>query len=228
MKQKGKKWRSVADKLQKTEAYSPEAAAVAVKQSSYSKFDGSVDASIKVSYKSLQNVRGIVQLPHGTGKAVRVLVFAREDKQEQAKEAGADHVGGAELVEKIQKEKWTDFDACVATPDMMKEVGKLGPILGRKGLMPKPKAGTVTNDVGEAVKRLKAGLNEYRSDKTGVVHVSVGRVSFEASKLEENMRVLYQSIMKDRPSDVKGDYVKSFSISATMGPGIRINHRLLS
>ena len=224
----GKKWRAASEKLSKAKSYAPEEAASLVKESSYSKFDGSVDVSVKISYKSMQNVRGTVQLPHGTGKAVRVLVLAREDKHAQAKEAGADHVGSSDLIKKIQDEKWTDFDACVATPDMMKEVGKLGPILGRKGLMPKPKAGTVTNEVGEAVQKLKSGLSEYRADKTGVVHVSVGRVSFEAQKLKENLSALYRSIMRDKPSDAKGEYIKSFSVSATMGPGIRINYRLLA
>ena len=224
----GKKWRAAAEKLSSAKSYSPEEAASLLKESSYTKFDGSVDVSVKINYKSLQSVRGTVQLPHGTGKAVRVLVLAREDKHAQAKEAGADYVGSTDLIKKVQDEKWTDFDACVATPDMMKEVGKLGPILGRKGLMPKPKAGTVTNEVGQVVRNLKSGLSEYRSDKTGVVHVSVGRVSFESQKIKENISALYRSILRDKPSDAKGEYIKSFSVSATMGPGIRINHRLFA
>ncbi len=215
-------------KIDRKRAYDPEEAMRLVKECNYAKFDSSVDADIKIFYKSLQNVRGLIQLPHGNGRKVRVLVFAREDKHAEAKEAGADYVGSAELIEKIQKENWTDFDACVASPDLMKDLAKLGPILGRKGLMPKPKAGTVTQDIGQAVKNLKAGMSEYRCDKTGVVHVSVGRVSFDAKKLYDNARVLYQSIMKDKPSDAKGEYIKSFFLSPTMGPALRLSHRLLA
>jgi len=187
-----------------------------------------VEASIKMNYKSLQNVRGIVQLPHGNGKKVRVLVIAKADKHAEAREAGADFVGSEDMIEKIQKEKWTDFDATVATPDMMKEVGKLGPILGRKGLMPKPKAGTVTNDIAGAVKSLKSGQMEYRPDKTGVVHLGIGKISFDQAKLLDNLKALYQTIMRDKPSDAKGEYVKSLFVSPTMGPGIRINTKSLS
>lgn len=222
---RGKKWRAVAEKVDPVKAYTPTEAATLVRDVSYSKFVGTVEASIKVSYKSLQNVRGIVQLPHGTGKTVRVLVFAKEDRHAEAKEAGADFVGGTELVEKIQKEEWTDFDACVATPDMMKDVGKLGPILGRKGLMPKPKAGTVTTDIATAIKSLKAGQMEYRPDKTGVIHLRIGQVSFDATKIEENLRALFASLMRDKPSDAKGEYIKSFYLSPTMGPGIKVNTR---
>ena len=224
----GKKWKASSAKLVEAKLYTPEEAVKLVKETSYAKFDASVDISIKIDYKSLQNVRGLVRLPHGNGKNVRVLVLAREDKFAQAKEAGAEFVGGMDLIEKIQKEKWTDFDACVATPDMMKEVGKIGQILGKKGLMPKPKAGTVTNDVGIAVKNLKSGQSEYKCDKTGVVHLSVGRSSFDVNKLKDNVIALYQAIIKDKPSDAKGEYVKSFTLSATMGPGIRLNHRLMA
>lgn len=221
----GKKWRAVADKVDPEKSYTPAEAAALMKELSYSKFDGTVEASAKISYKSMQNVRGIVSLPHGTGKQVRILVFAKEDRHAEAKEAGADFVGGVELVEKIQKENWTDFDACVATPDMMKDVGKLGPVLGRKGLMPKPKAGTVTTDIATAVKKLKAGQMEYRPDKTGVVHLRVGKVSFDVDKLEENVRALYTSLMRDKPSDAKGEFIKTFYIAPTMGPGVKINTR---
>jgi len=199
-----------------------------MKDVSYSKFEGSVEASIKVQYKSLQNVRGTLQLPHGTGKEVRVLVFAKEDRHAEAKEAGADFVGGAELVEKVQKEQWTDFDACVATPDMMKDVGKLGPILGRKGLMPKPRAGTVTFEVAAAVKNLKAGQMEYRPDKTGVIHLAIGKTSFDSEKLSENLKAVYQTLIKDKPSDAKGEYIKSLFVSPTMGPGVRVNTKTLA
>ena len=223
----GKKWRAVADKVDPEKSYTPAEAAALMKELSYSKFDGTVEASAKISYKSMQNVRGIVSLPHGTGKQVRILVFAKEDRHAEAKEAGADFVGGVELVEKIQKENWTDFDACVATPDMMKDVGKLGPVLGRKGLMPKPKAGTVTTDIATAVKKLKAGQMEYRPDKTGVVHLRVGKVSFDVDKLEENVRALYTSLMRDKPSDAKGEFIKTLYIAPTMGPGVKINTRTI-
>jgi large subunit ribosomal protein L1 len=168
-----------------------------------------------------------LKLPHGTGKAVRVLVIAKEDKHAEAKEAGADFVGAQDMIDKIQSEKWTDFDACVATPDMMKDLGKLGPILGRKGLMPKPKAGTVTEDVAAAVKNLKGGQLEYKADKSGVVHLPVGKVSFSPDQLQENIKTVYQSIMRDKPSDAKGEYVRSFFLAPTMGPGVRINTRTL-
>lgn len=225
---RGKKYNKVAELLEPGKIYEPAEAADLVKKVSTSKFDGTIDISVKIGYRSFQNVRGIVKLPHGTGKDVRVLVFAKEDKHAEAKAAGADFVGGTELVEKIQKENWTDFDACVATPDMMKDVGKLGAILGRKGLMPKPKAGTVTPDVGNAVKALKSGQIEYRPDKTGVIHVVGGRASFDAAKIEENFRTVFNAIIRDRPSDAKGEYVKSFYISPTMGPGIRVSTRAMT
>ena len=224
----GKKWIEASKKVERAKQYEPEEAMALVKSVSYSKFDATVEVAVKIGYKSLQNVRGVVNLPHGTGKKIRVLVFAKEDKHAEAKEAGADFVGGTELVEKIKNENWTDFDACVATPDMMKDVGKLGPILGRKGLMPKPRAGTVTNDVGAAVRSLKAGQLEYRPDKSGVVHMGIGKVNFEVAQLVENVKSFYQTLVKDRPSDAKGDYIKSFYISPTMGPGIRLNPRSLA
>lgn len=170
----------------------------------------------------------MVRLPHGTGKQIRVLVFCKEDKAQEARDAGAEFVGGLELVEKIQKENWTDFDACVSTPDMMKDVGRLGPVLGRKGLMPKPRAGTVTNDVGRAVRDVKSGQIEYRPDKTGVVHLGIGKISFDPAQLQDNIKAVYQTIMRDRPADAKGEYLKSFYVSPTMGPGININHRSMA
>ncbi len=227
MKKHGKKWQMASKVVDMGKSHTIEEATSLLKETGYMKFDGSVDANIRISYKSLQNVRGMFQLPHGTGKSIRVLVFAREDKHAEAKEAGAEYVGSADLIEKIQREKWTDFDACVATPDMMKDVGKLGQILGRKGLMPKPKAGTVTVDVSQAIKKIKSGFMEYRSDKTGVVSVKVGRVSFSPEKLQENIKALYRSLIKEKPSDAKGEYIRSFFVSASMGPGIRLNHRLL-
>ena len=175
---RGKKWKEAIQKVDRTKAYEVEEAAALIPEISYTKFEGTVEASVKIGYKSYQNVRGVLSLPHGTGKTIRVVVIAKEDKHAEAKEAGADFVGGSDMVEKIQKENWTDFDACIATPDMMREVGKLGPILGRKGLMPKPRAGTVTNDVGKAVKDVKGGQVEYRPDKTGVIHLGIGKASF--------------------------------------------------
>lgn len=225
---RGKKYRAVAEKVDPTRTYEPAEAAALMKDLSYSKFDGTVEASIKVGYKSLQNVRGIIKLPHGTGKEVRVLVFAKDDKHAEAKAAGADYVGGTELVEKILKENWTDFDACVATPDLMKDVGKLGAILGRKGLMPKPKAGTVTPDVATAVKNLKSGQIEYRPDKTGVIHLRIGRVSFTPAQIEENLRAAHAAITRDRPSDAKGEYLKSLYISPTIGPSAKVNLRAMA
>lgn len=222
---RGKKWKEKASKIDREKLYDPSEAVDLVKEASYSKFEGTVEASVKIDYKSLQNVRGVISLPNGTGKEVRVLVFCREDKVAEAKDAGADFVGGVELVEKVQKESWTDFDACVATPDMMKDVGKLGPVLGRKGLMPKPKAGTVTQDVATAVKNLKGGQTEYRPDKTGVIHLRIGKTGFDSAKLMENVEAFYQALLRDKPADAKGGFIKSFSLSPTMGPGIKINTR---
>jgi large subunit ribosomal protein L1 len=221
----GKKYLAALEKVDITKLYEPKEASALVKTVSTSKFDGSVEVSVKVNYKSLQNVRGILKLPHGTGKTVRVLVIAKEDKHAEAKAAGAEFVGGADMIEKIQKENWTDFDACVATPDMMKDVGKLGAILGRKGLMPKPKAGTVTTDIAGAIKSLKSGQVEYKTDKTGVVHLGIGRVSFTPEQIEENLRALMTAMLRDKPSDAKGEYIKSLYLCPTMGPAVRINAR---
>lgn len=221
----GKKVISARQNVDKTKLLSPEEAVALMKQVKFAKFDESVEAAIKVVHKSYQNVRGFVTLPAGNGKKVRVLVLCKGDKQEEAKEAGADFIGGDELIDKIQNEKWTDYDAVVATPDMMTKVGKLGPILGKKGLMPKPKAGTVTNDIKGIVKELKGGKLEYRSDKTGVIHLGIGKVSFNDADLVNNLNALYVQVMKDKPSDAKGNYVKSLSICSTMGPGIKINFK---
>ncbi|GBF39102.1 MULTISPECIES: 50S ribosomal protein L1 [Leptospira] len=219
---RGKKYRAAKEKVDATKVYPIEKAVELAQATSYSKFDGTIEISTKVNYKSLQNVRGTISLPHGTGKLVRVLVFCKGDKQNDAKNAGAEFVGDMDLIEKVAG-GWTDFDACVATPDMMKEVGKLGPILGRKGLMPKPKAGTVTNDVAKAVGELKSGRIEYRPDKGGVVHLGVGKVSFDQTKLVENIRTVVQTLLRDKPSDAKGDYLKTFSVSPTMGAGVKVD-----
>ncbi|MCB1177290.1 MAG: 50S ribosomal protein L1 [Leptospiraceae bacterium] len=219
---RGKKFKEQYTKVDRTKLYSLDEAIKLAKETSYTKFDGTLELSTQVNYKSLQNVRGTVSLPNGTGKKVRVLVFCKGDKQAEAKEAGADFVGDAELIEKVSK-GWTDFDACVATPDMMKDVGKLGPVLGRKGLMPKPKAGTVTTDVTKAVKELKSGRLEYRPDKGGVIHLGIGKISFEETKLSENIRAVISSLIKDKPSDAKGEYLKNLAISATMGIGVKVD-----
>jgi len=175
-----------------------------------------------------QQVRGAVVLPHGTGKTVKVLVFAKGDKAKEAEEAGADYVGAEELVQKIQGENWFDFDICVATPDMMGVVGRLGRILGPKGLMPNPKSGTVTMDVAKAVNDIKAGKVEYRVDKAGIIHVPIGKASFDEEKIKDNFRTLMDAIIKAKPAAAKGTYLRSVVLSSTMGPGIKINPNLLS
>jgi large subunit ribosomal protein L1 len=219
---RGKKYKALYTKVDRTKLYNLDDAIGLAKETSYSKFDGTLEIATQVNYKSLQNVRGTISLPHGTGKKVRVLVFCKGDKQNEAKAAGADFVGDSDLIEKVAG-GWTDFDACVATPDMMKDVGKLGPVLGRKGLMPKPKAGTVTNDVTKAINELKSGRVEYRPDKGGVIHLGVGKMSFDKTKLIDNVKAVITALMKDKPSDAKGDYLKNLAVSATMGVGIKID-----
>ncbi len=224
---RGKKYKALKDKVNREKLYNLTDAVGLAKETSYTKFDGSIEIATQVNYKSLQNIRGTVSLPHGTGKTVRVLVFCKGDKQAEAKSAGAEFVGDMDLIAKVAA-GWTDFDACVATPDMMKEVGKLGPVLGRKGLMPKPKAGTVTNDVTKAVTELKSGKVEYRPDKGGVIHLGVGKVSFDKQKLVENITTVVATLFKDRPSDAKGDYLKNFAVSATMGIGVKVDAKELA
>jgi large subunit ribosomal protein L1 len=221
---RGKQITAARDKVDKTNLYTLEEAVKLMKELKTAKFDESIDMSIKIVHKSMQNVRGSAVLPAGTGKTKKVLVICKGDKQKEALEAGADHVGAEDVIEKI-KEGWLDFQAVVATPDMMKEVGKLGAVLGRKGLMPKPKSGTVTDNVKEIIKELKGGRIEYRADKTGVVHVLLGKVSFADDSIIDNIKAFYVQLMKDKPSDAKGNYVKSIHISSTMGPGIKINHK---
>jgi len=221
---RGKKITAARGKVDKTNLYSMEEAVKLMKELKIAKFDESIDMSIKIVHKSMQNVRGSAVLPAGTGKTKKVLVICKGDKQKEALEAGADHVGAEDAIEKI-KNGWLDFQAVVATPDMMKEVGKLGAVLGRKGLMPKPKSGTVTDDVKGIIKELKGGRIEYRADKTGVVHVLLGKVSFADQSIVDNIKAFYVQLMKDKPSDAKGNYVKSIHISSTMGPGIKINHK---
>lgn len=221
---RGKKIDSAKSRIDKTVLYNVEDAVEKMKNAKFVKFDETVDMAVKVVHKSFQNIRGSATLPSGTGKEKKVLVLCKGDKQKEAQEAGADYVGAEELIEKI-KEGWIDFHAVVATPDMMSQVGKLGPILGRKGLMPKPKAGTVTDDIKGIVKELKGGRIEYKCDKTGVIHSAVGKTSFENNALVDNIKTFYNQVIKDKPSDAKGNYIKSVHISSSMGPGIKINHK---
>ncbi|MBV4419072.1 50S ribosomal protein L1 [Clostridium tyrobutyricum] len=212
--------------IDKDTMYSPKEAIDIVLKTAKAKFDETIELSIKLGVDPRhadQQVRGAVVLPNGTGKKVRVLVFAKGVKVDEAKNAGADFAGSEEYVEKIQKENWFDFDVVVATPDMMGVVGRLGRILGPKGLMPNPKSGTVTFDVEKAIKEIKAGKVEYRVDKTSIIHVPIGKKSFESEKLLSNFHALLDAIVKAKPSASKGQYLKSVVISSTMGPGIKIN-----
>ena len=221
----GKKMNAASEKVEKGKEYPLEEAIQRVKELAYAKFDESVDLTFNLGVdprKSDQMVRGTVVLPHGTGKQLRVLVFAKGEKELEAKEAGADYVGADDLVEKISK-GWLDFDKVVATPDIMGVVGKLGKILGPRGLMPNPKLGTVTFDVAKAVREIKAGKVEYKTEKAGVVHVPIGKVSFEAQKLFENATAIIDSVTKAKPSTSKGKYLKRISVSSTMGPGMKVD-----
>jgi large subunit ribosomal protein L1 len=225
MPKHGKKFQE-ASKLVDAEAlYDPSEAIELVKKTAPAKFDETVDVAVRLGVdprKQDQAVRGVVVLPHGTGKTKRVLVFAKGDKAKEAEAAGADFVGDQDMINKIQQ-GWFEFDVCVATPDMMSEVGKLGRILGGKGLMPNPKAGTVTFDVTKAVQEIKAGKIEYRLDKAGQIHAPLGKVSFDADKLQENFRALLDSLVRAKPAAAKGVYLKNVAISSTMGPSVRVN-----
>ena len=223
---RGKKYKESAKLIDKTKFYEPEEAMKLVTQTAKAKFDETIEAHIKLGVDSRhadQQVRGAIVLPNGTGKSVRVLVFAKGANADAAKEAGADYVGEMDLVEKIQGENWFDFDVVVATPDMMGVVGRLGRVLGPKGLMPNPKAGTVTMDVAKAVNEVKAGKIEYRLDKSNIIHCPVGKVSFGAEKIEENIKALMEAIIKAKPAAAKGQYIKNCSIATTLGPGIKVN-----
>ena len=226
MAKKSKKYVEALGKIDRTKLYESKEALALVSEIATAKFDETVEAHIKLGVDSRhadQQVRGAVVLPHGTGKTKRVLVFAKGAKAKEAEAAGADFVGAEDLVQKIQKENWFDFDVVVATPDMMGVVGRLGRVLGPKGLMPNPKSGTVTFDVTKAVEEIKAGKVEYRLDKSNIIHVAIGKVSFGGEKLAENFNVLMNAIIKAKPSAAKGQYLRSISVTSTMGPGVKIN-----
>ena len=225
---RSKKWKEVKTLVKKNAAYSLDASVDLLPKLSTTSFDSSIDISIKISHKSLQDVRGIMQLPHSVGRKIVVVVIASPDKHQEALDAGADHVGGLDLIEKIEKEKWTDFDVCIATPDMMRHLGKVGAILGKKGLMPKPRAGTVTLEVGFAIKNAKAGQVEYKPDKGGVIHLVVGKVSSKRENLRENILHSYKTIARGKPANAKGDYIKTIYLSPTMGPSVKLNIRALA
>ncbi len=223
---KGKKYQDSVKLLEKGKLYDPAEALDLVCKTATAKFDETVELHVKLGVDSRhadQQVRGAVVLPNGTGKDVRVLVFAREAKADEAKAAGADYVGAEELAQKIQTENWFDFDVVVATPDMMGVVGRIGRILGPKGLMPNPKAGTVTPDVAKAIADIKSGKIEYRLDKSNIIHCPIGKASFGAEKLSGNFNALMGAIIKAKPAAAKGQYLRSVSVASTMGPGIKIN-----
>ena len=222
----GKKYNKAAELVDRTTSYEPAEAIALVKKTATAKFDETVEVHIRTGCDGRhaeQQIRGAVVLPNGTGKTVRVLVFAKGDKIAEAENAGADHVGGDELIPKIQNEGWLDFDVVVATPDMMGVVGRLGKVLGPKGLMPNPKAGTVTMDVAKAIADIKAGKIEYRLDKTNIIHCPVGKASFSEEKLTENFNALMEAIVKAKPAALKGQYLRSISLSTTMGPGVKVS-----
>ncbi|HAP03261.1 MAG TPA: 50S ribosomal protein L1 [Lachnospiraceae bacterium] len=223
---RGKKYQDAVKSYDKSKQYDAAEAVAIVKKNATAKFDETVEVHIRTGCDGRhadQQIRGAVVLPHGTGKTVRVLVFAKGAKADEATAAGADYVGGEELIPKIQNEGWLDFDVVVATPDMMSVVGRLGRVLGPKGLMPNPKAGTVTMDVTKAINDIKAGKIEYRLDKANIIHVPVGKASFSEADLADNFQTLMDAIVKARPSTLKGTYLKNITLTSTMGPGVRVN-----
>ena len=222
----GKKYVEAAKQVDRAVAYEPADAVALVKKTAVAKFDETIEVHIRTGCDGRhaeQQIRGAVVLPNGAGKTVKVLVFAKGDKVNEAEAAGADYVGGEELIPKIQNDGWLDFDVVVATPDMMGVVGRLGKVLGPKGLMPNPKAGTVTMDVTKAINDIKAGKIEYRLDKSNIIHVPIGKASFEESKLQENFDALMEAIVKAKPSALKGQYLKSITLTSTMGPGVKVS-----
>ena len=227
MKKRSKKYTEALSKIDKSKMYTKEEAVKLVKETSISSFDGSVEIAMRLNLdtkKADQQLRGAIVLPKGTGKTKKVLVIARGPKAQEAKDAGADYVGDTDMLEKIEKENWFDFDTIIATPDMMPLLGKLGRVLGPKGLMPNPKTGTVIMDVGKAVEEVKAGRVEYRTDSYGIIHSIIGKVSFSEDDLLANLEAFVGQIIRIKPVTVKGDYIKSISISSTMGPGIKIEN----
>jgi large subunit ribosomal protein L1 len=220
----GKKYRSAVEKIDAEKLYSYDEALGLVKTVAFAKFDETVEISVKLNLKKNHTVRDTVVMPNTFLGEKKILVFAKGDKADEARANGAAFVGDSDLIEKIRG-GWMDFDVCVATPDMMKDVGKLGPVLGRRGLMPNPKTGTVTNDLTAAIKELRAGRLEFRADKTGVVHLPVGKVSMEVAKVRENVSAFMTELERRRPADLKGDYIRSVSVSSTMGPGVRVQFK---
>ena len=228
---RGKKYVEAAKAIDRGRLYDVAEAVALVKKTAVAKFDETIEAHVRTGCDGRhadQQIRGAVVLPHGTGKKVRILVFAKDAKADEARAAGADYVGGDELIPKIQKENWFDFDVVVATPDMMGVVGRLGRVLGPKGLMPNPKAGTVTMDVTKAIQEIKAGKIEYRLDKTNIIHVPLGKASFTEEQLADNFQTLIDAINKARPAAVKGQFLKSVVLTSTMGPGVKVNPMRLS
>lgn len=226
MKKRGKRYNEAVSKIEKAKLYTKEEACKLVKETSNSKFDATIEVAMHLNVdtkKADQQLRGAILLPNGTGKDKKVLVIAKGDQAKAAKEAGADFVGDVDMLEKIEKENWFGFDSLIATPETMPLLGKLGRVLGPKGLMPNPKTGTVTNDVAKAISDIKAGRVEYRTDTFGNIHSIIGKASFDAEKLVENLESFVTTILKLKPSTVKGDFVKNISISSTMGPGIKIS-----
>lgn len=226
MPKRGKKYLEASKLVDRTVYYDPMEAVELAQKTSTAKFDASIEVAVRLGVNPKhadQQVRGAVVLPHGTGKTVKVLVFAKGDKAREAEQAGADHVGAEDIIAKIQNENWLDFDVAIATPDIMGQVGRLGRLLGPKGLMPNPKVGTVTFDVAKAIQDVKAGKIEYRVDKAGIVHAPIGKKSFETDKLLGNFTALMEALIKAKPTAAKGIYVKSVTVSSTMGPGIRVN-----
>lgn len=218
---KGKNYIAAAAKVDSAKVYEANEAVALVKEAAFAKFDETVEVSVKLNIKKSHSIRDTVSLPNQFTAEKKILVFAKGDKAKEAQEAGAAYVGDDDLVAKI-KDGWLDFDICVATPDMMREVGKLGPVLGRRGLMPNPKTRTVTMDIKGALAELKQGRVEYRADKTGVVHLAVGKVSMDGAKIQENLDAFLTELVKKRPNDIKGDFVKTIALSSTMGPGVKM------
>ena len=227
MKRRGKKYNEVLSKIEKNKVYSKDEAVKLVKETSTSSFDGTVELHVRLNLdttKADQQLRGAIALPKGTGKTARILVIAKGPKATEGKDAGADYVGDTDMIDKIEKENWFDFDTIIATPDMMPQLGKIGKLLGPKGLMPNPKTGTVTMDIAKAVEEVKAGKVEYKTDSFGIIHGIVGKVSFKEEDLLENMNAFMSAILKVKPATVKGEYVKSITLTSTMGPGIKVEN----